>query len=305
MPDFRDDLPRWQQLITATWLNRLLAGTDVRGAPTAAWRLFEVGFGGAANFLACHIPGAAYLDTNCLEAGPFWNKVPDSALLQLLLGLGIRHDTTVILYSQHMPAAARAAHLMLYAGVKDVRLLDGGLSAWLRAGLPCAAEAPHPHLQPNPGVSHFGSTFPACPHYLINTQQAQSHLRQPHRALVSIRSWDEYTGKTSGYSYIAARGDIPGAYWGQAGSSSDMNDMRAFHSADGRMKPAAEIGQMWQTQGIHPGLQTAFYCGTGWRASLAFYYAWLMGWEHISVYDGGWLEWSYGAHSVAHAVHSG
>jgi thiosulfate/3-mercaptopyruvate sulfurtransferase len=35
-----------------------------------------------------------------------------------------------------------------------------------------------------------------------------------------------------------------------------------------------------------------FYCGTGWRASLAFFYAWLMNWQRIGVYDGGWCEWS-------------
>ena len=46
------------------------------------------------------------------------------------------------------------------------------------------------------------------------------------------------------------------------------------------------------TAGIRPDRQTIFYCGTGWRASLAFFYAWLMGWERIAVYDGGWLEWS-------------
>ena len=43
---------------------------------------------------------------------------------------GIRHDTTVILYGRNTMAAARAAHLMMYAGVEDVRLLDGGLDAW-------------------------------------------------------------------------------------------------------------------------------------------------------------------------------
>ncbi|NWP29049.1 sulfurtransferase, partial [Escherichia coli] len=30
----------------------------------------------------------------------------------------------------------------------------------------------------------------------------------------------------------------------------------------------------------------------GWRASEAFFYAWLMDWKRISVYDGGWYEWS-------------
>ena len=35
----------------------------------------------------------------------------------------------------------------------------------------------------------------------------------------------------------------------------------------------------------------AFYCTTGWRASGTCLYAYLMGWEKIAVYDGGWFEW--------------
>ena len=58
------------------------------------------------------------------------------------------------------------------------------------------------------------------------------------------------------------------------------------------MKPAADIVRMWGSSGIQPGRPAVFYCGTGWRASLAFFYAWLMGWERIGVYDGGWCEWS-------------
>ena len=36
----------------------------------------------------------------------------------------------------------------------------------------------------------------------------------------------------------------------------------------------------------------AFYCGTGWRASETWCYAYLRGWPRIAVYDGGWFEWS-------------
>jgi 3-mercaptopyruvate sulfurtransferase SseA len=36
----------------------------------------------------------------------------------------------------------------------------------------------------------------------------------------------------------------------------------------------------------------AFYCGTGWGASETWFYAYLMGWARIAVYDGGWFEWS-------------
>ena len=44
--------------------------------------------------------------------------------------------------------------------------------------------------------------------------------------------------------------------------------------------------------GITRVKRVAFYCGTGWRASETWFYAHLMGWEDIAVYDGGWYEWS-------------
>ena len=289
VPLFCKDLARGQQLITPAWLASLMAGAAVEAAPGKHWRLLEVGCGAPDDFLRSHLQGAAYLDTHRLEAGPFWNKVPDDALLKLLLDLGIAHDTTVMLYGRNTTAAARAAHLLLYAGVRDVRLLDGGFAAWLRAGLPCATGEP----QHCPAVSSFGAVFPGCPHFLINTGQAATLLVQPDTALVSIRTWDEFTGKTSGYPYISAKGDIPGARWGRAGDGSDVNNMSAFQWPDGTMRPAQEITRFWHKENVHPGLKTAFYCGTGWRASVAFYYAWLMGWEKISVYDGGWFEWSH------------
>jgi thiosulfate/3-mercaptopyruvate sulfurtransferase len=49
---------------------------------------------------------------------------------------------------------------------------------------------------------------------------------------------------------------------------------------------------MWKEVGITPDKHNVFYCGTGWRGSEAFFNAWLMGWSNISVFDGGWFEWS-------------
>jgi 3-mercaptopyruvate sulfurtransferase SseA len=272
---------RWQQLVAPSSFEQLL-----RENTTGRLRLFEVGCGAQAGL--ARIAGAGYLDTNRLESAPYWNKVADGALLQVLLGHGIAHDSCVILYGHNMLAAARAAHLMLYAGVSDVRLLDGAPAAWRAAGLPLLQGAPCNY----PPASHFGAPFPARPDYLIGMAQAMSLLQRPDAALVSIRSRAEFCGLTSGYSYIDAKGDIPGARWGQAGFDGDVNSMSAFRNHDGMMKPAADIARFWSERDIHPGLQTAFYCGTGWRASLAFFYAWLMGWQRISVYDGGWYEWS-------------
>ncbi|MEN9438304.1 MAG: hypothetical protein RIR09_2959 [Pseudomonadota bacterium] len=287
-PGFRHDLVRWQHLVSVAWLAALLASGSVAAQPAGTWRLLEVGCDDLDAFLCGHIPGASYMDTAELEQEPLWNKVPDATLVQCLLDHGIRHDTTVIVYGRCAVMAARAAHLMLYAGVHDVRLLDGGLSAWCLANLPLSITPPHlPQA-----ASNFGVAFPAHPKYLSNTLQARHLLQQPNAALVSIRTWNEYMGKTSGYSYIDAVGDIAGARWGHAGKGNDVNSMSDFQHADGTMRSAQEVTQVWNAAGIHSGQQIAFYCGTGWRASLAFFYAWLMGWEHISVYDGGWYEWS-------------
>lgn len=288
-PLWRTDLPRWRHLVTPQWLACLLGGRPAQAAPTGAWRLFDVNDGPWEPEHPGHIPGAHWLDTNLLEQPPLWNKVPDAQLLRRLPALGIRHDTTVILTGRHQSAAARAAHLLMVAGVSDVRLLDGATAAWRAAGLPLAHDAPP---APVP-VASFGLHLPACPHWLVDTHQVRAMLADRRRGtLVSIRSRDEYLGITSGYASIATRGDIPGAAWGRAGDSRDMNSMCDYQDADGRMKPAADILDFWRANGITPQRHNAFYCGTGWRASLAFFYAWLMGWDDISVYDGGWLEWS-------------
>lgn len=285
---WRRDLVRWRQLFAPAWLAALIERAPVAAAPAGHWRLFEIGCGDGALFAAGHIPGAAYLDTAQLERAPLWDKVPDADLLQLLLGQGVRHDSTVLLYGRNPLAAARAAHLMLYAGVADVRLLDGGLAAWNGAGGALATGAARPH----PVAAAFGAPFPARPDYLIDTRRVRQLLLQPDGALVSIRTWNEFMGRTSGYSYIDARGEIPGARWGHAGGGDDVNSMSDFHHPDGSMRDAAAIRAIWAGAGIHAGRDTAFYCGTGWRASLAFYYAWLMDWPRISVYDGGWCAWS-------------
>jgi thiosulfate/3-mercaptopyruvate sulfurtransferase len=132
--------------------------------------------------------------------------------------------------------------------------------------------------------------IPQRPDFIVDIDVAKDLIASPDGVLVSIRSWEEFLGNVSGYNYIGPRGRIAGAVWGNCGT--DAYHMQHYRSLDNTMRDYHEIATNWREVGITPEKRVAFYCGTGWRASETFFYAYLMGWERVAVYDGGWLEWS-------------
>lgn len=96
----------------------------------------------------------------------------------------------------------------------------------------------------------FCAPFPGQPQLMIDMAQARGMLHRQDASLVSIRSWPEFTGETSGYSYIKPKGEIVGARWGHAGS--DATHMEDFHNPDGTMRSADDIAAMWKSWNILP-----------------------------------------------------
>ena len=278
-------LANYERLVHPRWVYELLQGLQPATYSGRGFRLFEVGSDQRAAFRRGHIPGAVFFDTNAIEAGPLWNRVSDQDLEAALLARGVTHDKTVVLYGRDTLAAARAASILMVAGVEDVRLLDGGFQAWTSAGYEVETET----NVPLPARA-FGKQIPACPDYIVDMEGARAILAAGNAELVSVRGWAEYTGETSGYDFIKAKGRIAGALWGGAGLA--PHGLEGLRNVDGTMRSYPEIEANWQALGIIPDKKVSFYCGTGWRASEAFFYAYLMGWKRISVYDGGWHEWS-------------
>ncbi|MBM7625067.1 rhodanese-like domain-containing protein [Sporohalobacter salinus] len=276
-----DKLVNYEKLVYPAWVNKLIKDKNNKD-----YKIVEVSYGGPKKYKQGHIPSAIHLNTNRIEDKPDWNIVADEKLENYLEKLGITTDTKVILYgSNSNMAASRAASTLMYAGVKDVRLLNGGLKSWQQAGYKLERKIHQPTA-----VDDFGAKIPVHPEYIINTPQAKKILKDPNAELVSVRSWPEYIGKTSGYSYIESKGRIAGAVWGHAGS--DAYHMEHFENIDGTLRSYSQIKDMWKEWGITSDKKVSFFCGTGWRASETFFVAYLMGWEDISVYDGGWLVWS-------------
>jgi thiosulfate/3-mercaptopyruvate sulfurtransferase len=293
-------LPLYHKLVHVDWLHELIQGGTPEASPRNGFKLFHVNFGVPEEYAENHLPGAYYLDTNMLEAPDTWNRRSPAELDATLRKLGVTRDTTVIVYGRDTVgapdekwpgrragqiAATRAALILMYCGVEDVRLLDGGYDEWVTAGY---ALDTTPHT-PAP-VASFGATIPRYPRYIADIDEARELIASPTAELVAIRTWAEHIGEVSGYNYIEPRGRIPGSVWGNCGS--DAYHMQHYRNVDNTMRPYPEIAARWKAAGITPDKRIAFYCGTGWRASETFFYAHLMGWPDVAVYDGGWFEWS-------------
>jgi len=296
-----DRMERFMNLVYPAWLSALISG----GGPP----MYDNGN----NFVICHahyrnyddyldghIPGAIALDTLELESPDTWNRRAPDELKTALEKHGITADTTVVLYGRFsfpdnddpFPGSAagqlgaiRCALIMMYAGVKDVRLLNGGVAAWEAEGMPLSTEV----VKPSP-VNDFGASIPAKPELIVDMDEAKELIKSIDGDIVCTRSWAEYIGEVSGYNYIEKKGRIPGAIYVDNGS--DAYHMENYQNLDYTTREFGEIIKMWKGKGVTPEKHLAFYCGTGWRGSEAFYNAWLLGWPRVSVFDGGWFEWS-------------
>ena len=296
-----EKLPQHQRLVHIDWLRQVLAGERPEAAPDGDFLLFHVNFGVPEEYAEAHIPGALYLDTNSLEDPADWNRRSPEVLDAAIRALGITKDTTVVVYGRDTEghanekwpgrragqiAATRALMILTYAGVEDVRLLDGGYDWWVRAGNPVETVL----REPSP-VADFGAVIPVRPEVIVDLPEAKQILAdQDGAALVSVRTWREHIGAVSGYNYIGPAGRIHGDVWGNCGS--DAYHMQHYRNVDNTMRAYPEITANWAEAGITADKWVAFYCGTGWRASETWFYALLQDWPRIAVYDGGWFEWS-------------
>jgi molybdopterin synthase sulfurtransferase len=295
-----ENLARFKNLVPASWVKQLISNEKPEHYTNDKFIIVHSHYRNREAYLSGHIPGAIDMDTLALEAPETWNRRSPEELKKALEEHGITSDTTVILYGKFMfpdnadefPGSAagdigaiRNAFIMMYVGVKDVRVLNGGFQSWIDEGYPYSQ-----FDKPKKAAIEFGVSIPVHPELAVDTPEAKQIIASENAELVCVRSWPEYIGEVSGYNYIVPKGRIPEAVFADCGS--DAYHMENYRNLDHTTKEYHEIAEIWKNNGITPDKHLAFYCGTGWRGSEAWFNAWLMGWEKVSVYDGGWFEWS-------------
>jgi thiosulfate/3-mercaptopyruvate sulfurtransferase len=295
-----DKAPNYATAVYPAWVKALIdyhkAGSTTAAPPQYAYDrshkylIFETQWGSINDmqqgwadnsYLTGHIPGAIHSNSDTYENGfPRWFLLPDAELKAAVGSMGITPDTTVVVYSDSTIFAARLWWILKYAGVSDVRFMNGGIQQWTASGYPTET------MINSPAPTSYTGTVNA--QMIATTPSVAANYSGAATQMVDVRSGSEYAGLVSGYGYLVNKGRIPGAIWAYNADDASL----LYRDNDATLRSYTEIRDLWAGRGIDSSKELIFYCGGGYRSSLSYFYAYLMGYGSIRNYSDGWAGWS-------------
>jgi thiosulfate/3-mercaptopyruvate sulfurtransferase len=259
-------------LITAVQLADELAGSGAPVVLDCRWDL--AGGADRAGYEQGHLPGAVFVDLDRELAGPPGaggrHPLPEAeAFAAVMRRAGVRRDRPVVAYDQGQPGgAARAWWLLGWFGHPDVRVLDGGLPAWVAAGLPLTTEVP----EPEPG------DFAARPGGRAVVDAAGAARLAAAGVLLDVRAPGRYQGVEEPVDPVA--GHIPGA----------RNLPLTELVGDRGLVPTGRLRALLQGHGVGEGTPAGAYCGSGVAAAHLVLALEVAG-VPAALYVGSWSDW--------------
>lgn len=239
--------------------------------------LLVVDLGKASVFPQAHVPGAVHCtgrDLLCNELPSPGKPAPQAQLVAVLSALGIGPDTHVVACDDEGGAwAGRFLWTLALLGHTRWSFLNGGIHAWIAAGLPVesGAGAPRPaRFEPRAGAE-----------VAVDLDFLLAHQGDAGLALWDSRSPEEFHG-----SVVRAQraGHIPGA--------SNYEWTRALdrdHSL--RLRPLDTLRAELAALGITEDKTVVTYCQTHHRSGLTWLLGKLLGFPRMLAYAGSWSEW--------------
>lgn len=228
---------------------------------------------GPQHYLAGHIPGAIFVDLETELAAPpspahGRHPLPTLTHLQKCArSWGLRTgEPTVVYDATGGMAAARAWWLLRWAGLRDVRILDGGLPAWERGGGDLAVGT-----EPDPAPGDVVLTPGNMP-----VVEADEVAGWP-GALLDARAGERYRGQVEPIDPRA--GHIPGAV-----SVPTVENL----TSEGTFKTPDQLRARFSDLVSGP---VAVYCGSGVTAAHQIAALSVVG-VSAALYPGSWSQWS-------------
>lgn len=216
-------------------------------------------------YLQHHIPGAAYFDHQRFSdpASPYMCTIlPEARLAEQIGQAGVANDSDVILYACGMlPYALRAWWVLRYAGHSNVRVLNGGLSAWKKAGGPVEQDVRQ--YAPASFTPRFDPTM------FASQKEVLASLEDSNVSIVNVLPLESYESK-----HIVGSVCLP--------------CMDLMHGLD-YLLPDDQLAARLKDVASHQRIIT--YCGGGIAAAVNATAHLLTGHKNVAVYDGSLYEW--------------
>jgi len=246
--------------------------------------------GTQSGYTNAHLPNARLItlaDVSAPESLPGPNQTRGSTTDQLLFEIkdigsltarlesfGVTDTSEIVLYGekdQPLPSTTRVAFVLDYLGLGDnVRLLNGGIDAWLAAGY------------------ELSTSTPATPSTVSLRVKPNDDLMADARDVAAVAQLSEY-------KLIDAR--VPAFYNGEEESFGRSGHIRGainlpFDSlvdGSGRFE-TDQLTEAFRNAGINRGDKLIVYCHVGMRATQVVFAAKLLGFD-ARLYDGSFQDW--------------
>jgi thiosulfate/3-mercaptopyruvate sulfurtransferase len=224
-----------------------------------------------------HIDGAVLWDVYAELKDAGYRLADTAAVERLLARSGITPDSTIVFYGY---APAMGFWLMKLYGHADVRILNCSRDAWRAEGRRWSSPL----------------TRPAATGYPLRGQDGQLRaghttvmgaIGDPGTTLVDVRSEAEYQGER----FWPSGGLEPGGRAGHVPSAVHQ-PIDGLYDERGSFRSAADLRGIFSAIDLDGDGELITYCTIGGRACTAwFVLTYLLGRDHVRVYDGSWAEW--------------
>lgn len=229
-------------------------------------------------YCAGHVPGARYVDLETEltgEVGPDTGRhpLPEIADLQeAARSWGLNNGDAVVVYDDFDgAAAARAWWLLRWAGLSNVRILDGGYRAWAGHGRNEVGPMRRLKRRQRGNIALTPGHLPT-----ITAEEAANYSG----LLLDARAPERYRGEFEPLDPRA--GHIPGA----------LNAPYAHNlTHDGLIRQEQDLRERFTALGVFDAQKVAVYCGSGVTAAHDIAALASLGVE-AELYPGSWSQWS-------------
>lgn len=229
-----------------------------------------------------HIPGSLSAYYGIWAPRPEMKKTelpPPDELVETIGDLGIGPDSLVVLVCStyhcfYQVMAPRVLVTLLYAGLENVAILDGGYDTWVREGRSISTDTSTPKKTVYRGKVHK--------ELCVTTEYVASRLGKA--TFVDVREPEVFSGKKK-LPFVARAGRIPGAVNLPAS---------AAYTERGTFKSKEELAAVAvQALGTDTSREIITYCDAGSCCpTWGFLLMKVLGYRNVKFYGGSFEEWS-------------